>query len=187
MLHRLLALVVLLFSLNGCATGFSPYSISEGELENHLKTIVANYDKQQLQNGSPFSLSLDNADITLGPDGRDVAIIDVGGQVAINAFLTKLPVDLKLKMEGAPVYDAEEKAIFLRRLKLLDSEITTPFFGGNAGQIKQVTDTAMGLVSNYLENVPIYRLDESSPMQRMFGAMGMSVRVAPGRLEFYQP
>ncbi|MGB1952326.1 MAG: DUF1439 domain-containing protein [Marinobacter sp.] len=177
-LSALMVLAVTLIS--GCAT-LSPYSISEGELERHLQDAVATFDRDQLQSGSPLSLSLNNADITLGPDGRDVAVIDLGGQVALNALMTKLPVDISLKVEGAPVYDAKEKAVYIRRLQLLDSSIDSPFFKGD---LKPVTDTVMRAVAQMLETMPVYRLDETDFAQRMFGMVPMDVRVAPGRLEF---
>ncbi|MBW7472714.1 DUF1439 domain-containing protein [Marinobacter sp. M216] len=175
------ALVFMVVGLtSGCAS-FSPYSISEGELERHLQDVVRDFDRQQLQSGSPLSLSLNDADITLGPDGRDVAVIDVKGQIAVNALLAKLPVDIALKVEGAPVYDSTEKAIFIRRLQLLESNIESPYFKGD---LKPVTDTVMRAVAQMLETMPVYRLDETDFAQRMFGAMPVDVRVAPGRLEF---
>src|SRR5690554_3503393 len=82
---RLAALFAVVLA-SGCAS-FSPYSISEGEIEGHLKNAVAKYDREQLNSGSPLSLSLSDADITLGPDGRDVAVIDLKGQVALNALM----------------------------------------------------------------------------------------------------
>jgi uncharacterized protein YceK len=174
-------LVVLAIALiSGCAS-FSPYSISEGELERHLQSMVSDFDRSQLQNGSPLSLSLSNANVTLGPDGRDVAVIDLKGQVALNALMAKLPVDIFLKVEGAPVYDSKEKAIFIRRLQLLDSRIESPLFKGD---LKPVTDTVMRVVAQMLETMPVYRLDETNTAQRMFGMVPMDVRVAPGRLEF---
>jgi hypothetical protein len=172
--------VLALALLSGCAT-LSPYSISEGELERHLQGVVSDFDQNQLKSGSPLSLSLDNADITLGPDGRDVAVIDLKGQVALNALLAKLPVDISLKVEGAPVYDSKEKAVYIRRLKLLGSRIDSPYFKGD---LKPVTDTVMRVVAQMLETMPVYRLDETNTAQRMFGMVPMDVRVAPGRLEF---
>lgn len=175
--------VFLLFSLvltGGCAS-LSPYSVSESTLERHLQDAVSDFDRQQLQGGSPLSLSLSNADITLGPDGRDVAVIDLKGQISLNALMAKLPVDIALKVEGAPVYDSEEKAIYLRRLQLLESSIDSSFFKGD---LKPVTDTVMRAVAQMLETMPIYRLDEADFTQRMFGMVPMDVRVAPGRLEF---
>lgn len=180
-LNGLWALLILVLALtSGCAS-MSPYSISEGELERHLQDVVSEFDRQQLSSGSPLSLSLDDADITLGPDGRDVAVINVRGQVALNALMAKLPVDIALKVEGAPVYDSTEKAIFIRRLQLLESSIDSPFFKGD---LKPVTDTVMRLVAQMLETMPVYRLDEANLAQRMFGMMPVDVRVTPGRLEF---
>ena len=180
-LKGLWALLILALALtSGCAS-MSPYSISEGELERHLQNLVSEFDRQQLSSGSPLSLSLDDADITLGPDGRDVAVIDLRGQVALNALMAKLPVDIALKVEGAPVYDSEEKAIYIRRLQLLESSIDSSFFKGD---LKPVTDNVMRVVAQMLETMPVYRLDETDFTQRMFGMVPMDVRVAPGRLEF---
>ncbi|QSP96339.1 DUF1439 domain-containing protein [Marinobacter salinisoli] len=173
-------LLAILALTSGCAS-FSPYSVSEREIEKHLKEAVRDFDREQLRAGSPLSLSLDDADITLGPDGRDVAVIDVKGQVSLNALLARLPVDISLKVEGAPVYDSTEKAIYLRRLQLLESEIDSPLFKGD---LKPVTDNVMRAVAQMLEVMPVYRLDETDFAQRMFGAMPVDVRVAPGRLEF---
>ncbi|WP_303291529.1 DUF1439 domain-containing protein [Marinobacter sp. SS5-14b] len=175
--------LITLFSIvmaSGCAS-LSPYAISEGEIERHLQDVVAQYDRNQLKSGSPLSLSLSDADITLGPDGRDVAVIDLKGQVALNALMAKLPVDLALKVEGAPVYDSQEKAIYIRRLQLLESSIDSPFFKGD---LAPVTDTVMRVVAQMLETMPVYRLDEADPTQRLFGLVPMDIRVAPGRIEF---
>lgn len=166
--------------LGGCAS-FSPYSVSEGTIEGYLQDAVAEFDRQQLKSGSPIGLSLSNADITLGPDGRDVAVIDLSGQVSLNAMMIKLPVDIALKVEGAPVYDSKEKAIYLRRLQLLDSRIESSFFKGD---LKPVTDNVMRVVSQMLETMPVYRLDQTNTTQRMFGMVPLDIRVAPGRIEF---
>ncbi|MBB5321475.1 DUF1439 domain-containing protein [Marinobacter oulmenensis] len=176
-----LVLVSMVMMLAGCASIMTPYSISEAEIERHLTDAVEAFDRQQLQSGSPLSLSLDDADITLGPDGRDVAVIDVRGQVALNALMTRLPVDLALKVEGAPVYDSEEKAVYIRRLRLLESSVESPFFRGD---LAPVTEAVMRSVAQMLETMPVYRLDESDFSQRMFGMVPMDIRVAPGRLEF---
>ena len=94
-------------------------------------------------------------------------------------------MNIALKVEGAPVYDSEQKAIFIRRLKLLDSRVESPLLGN--ADLKPVTDNAMRLVAQLLETVPIYRLDETNLGQRILGMAGMDIRVAPGRLEFYKP
>lgn len=180
-LSGLWAAVLLAFALSSGCASLSPYSISEGELERHLQDAVSAYDRDQLKSGSPLSLSLDGANVTLGPDGRDVAVIDLKGQVALKVLMAKLPVDIALKVEGAPVYDSKEKAIFIRRVKLLESSVDSSFFKGDLGP---VTDKVMGVVAQMLETIPVYRLDETNMAQKMFGMLPTDVRVAPGRLEF---
>jgi len=173
-------LFIVVAILGGCAS-FSPYSVSEGTIEGYLQDAVAEFDRQQLQSGSPLELSLSNADITLGPDGRDVAVIDLTGQVSLNALMMKLPVDITLKIEGAPIYESREKAIYLRRLRLLDSRVESSLFKGD---LKPVTDNVMRVVAQMLETMPIYRLDESNATQRLFGRVPLDIRVAPGRIKF---
>ncbi|MEX0605474.1 MAG: DUF1439 domain-containing protein [Marinobacter sp.] len=175
----ILPLTAALF-FSGCAS-LSPYSISEGALEGHLQTAIEDFDRQQMRAGSPLGVSMSHADITLGPDGRDVAVLDLTGQVSLNALMTRIPVDIILKLEGAPIYDSEEKAVYLRRLKLLDSRIDSPYF---KGELKPVADTLMRAVAQMLETVPVYRLDENDFGQRLLGIVPMDIRVAPGRLEF---
>lgn len=177
---RFPVLSVAMAVLSGCAS-LSPYSVSEGTIEGYLKDAVVEFDRQQLQAGSPIGLSLRDADITLGPDGRDVAVIDLTGQVSLNALMMKLPLDIMLKVEGAPVYDSKEKAIYLRRLQLLDSRIESSLFNGD---LKPVTDSVMRVVSQMLETMPVYRLDQTNATQRMFGMVPLDIRVAPGRIEF---
>ncbi|WP_427901671.1 DUF1439 domain-containing protein [Marinobacter caseinilyticus] len=172
--------ILAMVALGGCAS-LSPYSISEGALENHLQGAIKDFDRQQLKAGSPLGVSLSDADITLGPDGRDVAVIDLTGQVSLNALMVRIPVDVILKLEGAPVYDSQEKAIYLRRLQLLDSRIDSPYFKGD---LKPVTDNVMRAAAQMLETIPIYRLDDSDIRQRLFGLVPLDIRVAPGRLEF---
>ena len=173
-------LVVLSAVLSGCAS-ISPLSISESRLEGYLKEEVAKFDNQQLKEGLPLSVSLSNVDITLGPDGRDVVLLDVAGQVSVNALLTKLPVDVSMKLEGAPVYKSDEQAIYIRRLNLLDSSVESAVFNGD---FKPVTDSLMRFVAQMLEVMPVYRLDESNLAGQLLSLAEMDLKVAPGKLVF---
>lgn len=179
-MYRTVIMFLWALTLTGCA-GMSPYSISEGTLENHLRDAIADFDREQLASGSPLSVSLKDADITLGPDGRDVAVIDVTGEVALNILMAKLPVDIALKVEGSPVYDHEDKAIYIRRLQLLESRVESSLYNQD---FTPITENVMRSLAQLLETFPVYRLDETDPTQRMFGMVPMDIHVAPGRLEF---
>ena len=91
-----MVLVAVLTLFSGCAS-FSPYSVSEGTIESYLQDAVADFDRHQLQTGSPLGLSLSQADITMGPDGRDVAVIGAGGAArAIGFGLTSAGASLTI-------------------------------------------------------------------------------------------
>ncbi|PAV27292.1 hypothetical protein CF392_01505 [Tamilnaduibacter salinus] len=179
-LLRALSLTATLAIVSGCAS-FSPYSVSESTLEGYLHDAVNRFDEHQAGANSPLNASLTSADITLGPDGRNVAILDIAGQVSVDAFVARLPVDIALEVEGAPYYDSSERAVYIRDLKLLKSDIQSAFFNGD---IAPVSDTMMSFVAQWLETVPVYRLDDTNLGERLLGMVPSDVRVAPGRLEF---
>lgn len=163
---------------SGCAS-LASYTVSESELEQYFSRQVEAFDRQQLEAGSPLSMSLSRVNVELGPDNRDVVVLDLGGEVALSALLMRLPVAMDLKVEGAPVYSHQDKAIYIRRLKLLDSKIESPYFSGD---LKPVTDTAMRLVAQMLETTPVYRLDQNDFWQRQLSSVPMDIRVMRGRL-----
>jgi len=179
---RFFGLVIGLCSLllSGCAT-LSPLSISESSLEGYFREQVAKYDNEQLKSGSLLSVGLQNVDITLGPDGRDVMLLDVAGEVAVNALLTQLPVDVSLIVEGSPVYKSEEKAIYVKRLKLIESAVDTPFFNRD---VAPLTDNVMRVVAQLLETIPVYRLDDAHWAGNLLAIADMDLKVAPGKLVF---
>jgi len=174
---RLLPLALFLL-MGGCAS-LTSYTITESEVEHHLQRQVAAFDRDQLASGSPLSVALGKVDVELGPDGRDVVVLDVNGQVALNALMMRVPVDVALKLEGAPVYSSEDRAVYIRRLKLLDSRVDSPYFKGD---LKPATDTAMRVLAQMLETMPVYRLDESDYRQRLIGSVPLDIKVERGRL-----
>lgn len=174
---RLISLMCVVVA-SGCAS-LSSYTVTESELERHLKRQVESFDRQQMEAGSPLSLSLSRVNVDLGPDDRDVVVLDLGGEVAVSALLVRLPVAIDLKVEGAPVYSNSDKAVYIRRLKLLDSRVESPYFSGD---IKPVTETAMKLVAQMLETTPVYRLDQNDFWQRQLASVPMEIRVQRGRL-----
>ena len=179
---RILLLAVLALFNVGCTT-LATYEVNEAELEQYLQKAVKDFDRQQGKSGSPLSVELDTAHIVVGPEDRDVVVLDVTGQAALNAVITKIPVDLTLKIEGSPVYSGKDKAVYIKRLHLVDSKMHSPFLQGNAEkQIKPVVDMVMATLAKLLEEMPVYRLDESDPRQKLLATMPVDIVVGRGKL-----
>lgn len=177
--RQLFLLVLWMGVLSGCSTGFSPLSVSESELQGYLTEAVKRFDHQQIKAGSPLSVRLRQADVRIGPDRRDVVELSIAGEVAVNALMTRLPVDVALKVEGTPVFLPEERAVYIKRLALLDSRLETPLFKGD---LKPVTDMVMRAVAQLLETTPVYRFDESSMTGKMLQMSDLQLKVVPGKL-----
>ncbi|MGC3873080.1 DUF1439 domain-containing protein [Halomonas sp. GXIMD04776] len=168
-----------LIMVSGCANLVSR-SVSEATLERHLAKAVADFDRDQLRAGSPLSLKLESSDITVGPEGRDTVLLDVAGEATFSALASSLPAYIELSLEGTPYFDAEEGAIYIRRLRLLDSRIDASWMPIDLAPLTQM---AARLVAQRLETVPVYRLDDAGWGTRAL-AKGMTLRTEPGRLVF---
>jgi hypothetical protein len=172
--------VALLCLLSSACTTIATYDIDEAELEARLHENVKRFDQQQAESGSPLSVSLEDIQIEIGPDEREVVVLDATGKAELNALIARIPVGLRLKVEGTPVYSAKEKAVYIRRLTLIDSNIDSPLIKG--AESKLVIQALMMTLSQRLEDTPVFRLDESDPRQKLLARMPVDIVVGKGKL-----
>lgn len=177
---RLFLFVSVSVFLTACAS-MRPYSLTADDLESFTKTAFRKLDNEQLQSGSPLSMSLHDLDIKIGPDGRDVVQLEVEFEAALNAFLIKVPATLHIKVEGQPIYDGKEKAIYIKRMALLDSRVESSFLNA---EIDPLAKQAFGLLGKMLETVPVYRLDANNLTERILMTSPLNIKVVPGRIAF---
>lgn len=173
---RISLLALLTVFASGCAS-FSPYSVDESALEQHISDRIDGFSKDLSDRGLPFTLELSNADVMIGPEDRDVAVVDFSGRAVLNA--PRIPVDLQFSVEGKPVYESEERAIYIRDLKILSTRVEA---AGNAFDLSPITGTLSDVASQLLNEHPVYRLDEEDSGARLFGMMNLRIDVQPGRL-----
>lgn len=170
----LLLLTTLL--LSACA-GLSQYSVSEQEIEKSLFTLLEQ-KAPQLSQGL-VQTRVDNLRLAIGPDNRQVVRLDLQGETAINALVARFPARLDLVIEGRPVYDRQQNAIYLRDLNLLQSKVDA---FGYQGDMAAASSGMMQLVRAVLENQPVYRLDDSR--YGWLAKAPIAMDIMPGRLVF---
>lgn len=170
--------VVLVFTLllSACA-GFNQYSVSESEIEQSLYTLLEEQAPRFTQ--GLVETRIDQLDLAIGPDNRQVVRLNVAGETAINAIVARFPAALNLQIEGRPVYDRRQNAIFIRDLNLLQSKVDA---FGYQGDVAAASAGMMQLVRAVLENQPVYRLDDSR--FRWLSKAPVAMDIAPGRLVF---
>lgn len=160
--------------LSACAS-VSQYSVSETELEKALYTQLEQQAPRLTQ--GLVETRIDDLDLTIGPDNRQVVRLDIRGETAINAIVARFPAMLDLQIEGRPVYDRQKNAIFIRDLNLLNSKVNA---FGYQGEVGAASAGMMQLVRSVLENQPVYRLDDSR--YRWVKNVPLALDIVPGRL-----
>ena len=171
------ALLMLLPVVAGGCASFSPYSVDESTIESHLRDRIASFSQDLSDRGLPVTLELTSADIAIGPEGRNVAVVDFGGRAVLQA--PRIPIDLDFSVEGTPVYEAEKKAIHIRDLKVLSTNVEA---AGSAFDLSPITGTLSDIAAQFLNERPVYRLNEEEAGARLFGMMSLRLDVQPGRL-----
>lgn len=167
----LLGLSVLL--LTACAS-VSQYSITEGEMEKSLYSLLEQ-EMPRLTQGL-VETQIDKLNLQIGPDNRDIVRLNLKGETAINALIARFPAQLDLIIEGRPVYDRKQNAIFLRDLNLVQSKVDAY---GYKGDVAMASSGMMQIVRSVLENQPVYRLDDSRFGWLKNAPVGLTI--APGR------
>ncbi|WP_341502179.1 DUF1439 domain-containing protein [Gallaecimonas sp. GXIMD4217] len=180
-MKKLLFLAAALF-LGGCAqlAQFSQYAVTDAMVESALADKLDELNARYAAK-SKVSLHLNEMDVTIGPDGQDVVRLSVAGGARVDAWLARLPVNLKLSLQARPVYEPAEQAIYLKELRLLDSSAEALGYKGN---LQPLSDELMQLVHQVLDNRPVYKLDPNDPRQALIGQVPIRMTVQQGRLLF---
>lgn len=178
---RVLFIIATLF-LTACNStqGLSVFSFSNAELESVLSEQLPKLSEKVSLMGLPVQFNVNDFSVNIGPENRDVVALGVDSSAEINAFTFKYPVRLKLQIEGSPFYDSEKKAIFLRNIKLLDSNVDAGGFTGNLGLLN---GEAMNVINAFLEENPVYKLDMNDPRMSLISKLPLDMKVVEGAIK----
>ncbi|MGO1245887.1 MAG: DUF1439 domain-containing protein [Oceanisphaera sp.] len=175
-MFRTLTLALGALLLSACAS-VSQYKVSESEIEKSLYTLLEQ-ETPRLTQGL-VDTQIEKLDLQIGPDNRDIVKLNLKGETAINALIARFPAKLDLVVEGRPVYDRQQNAIFLRDLNLLHSKVDA---FGYKGDMTAASQGMMQVLRSVLENQPVYKLNDTKYAWISKAPVAMSI--APGRFVF---
>lgn len=180
---RIVVGLILMILLASCSQlgQMSVYSVSEAQLEQMLSKQVPELTRQANVAGIPLKMAVDSMAVQIGPENSDVIRINTAASATLSLFGLTYPANLQLQVEGAPFYDAEQKAVFIRSVKLLNSSVEASGYRGN---LTPVSNELLQLVNQYLATNPVYRLDTSNPTVKLLTAMPINMAVQQGRIAF---
>ncbi|MAD73381.1 MAG: hypothetical protein CML20_01020 [Rheinheimera sp.] len=181
-MHKIMALMGMLLLAGRAQLGsLSTYNVSEADLEQMLSSQLPKLTRQANVAGIPLKMAVDKMQVDIGPDNSDLVRINTDASAVLSLFGLSYPANLQLQIEGAPYYDATEKAIFIRSVKLLDSSIEAAGYRGN---LAPVSNELLQLVNGYLASNPVYRLDQTNPTVKLLTAVPVNMAVQDGKLAF---
>lgn len=180
---RIVISVLVMVWLAACSQlgQMSVYSVSESQLEQMLSKQIPELTRQANVAGIPLKMAVDTMAVKIGPDNSDVIRINTAASATLSLFGLTYPANMQLQVEGVPYYDSEQKAVYVRSVKLLNSSIEASGYRGN---LTPVSNELLQLVNQYLATNPVYRLDTSDPTVKMLTALPVNMAVQQGRIAF---
>ncbi|MEE2024397.1 DUF1439 domain-containing protein [Alkalimonas mucilaginosa] len=169
--------------LAGCAqvSNLASYSVTEQQLQQLMLRQLGQLQQQTRLAGMPVALAVEDMQVQIGPDNSDSVRLGTTASAVFSAFGLHYPASLALQIEASPYYDSNEQAVYLRNLRLLDSSIDAAGYRGN---LAPLSTEVLQLVNMWLQDQPVYRLDESDPTQRLLMQMPLNMAVQQGRIRF---
>lgn len=159
----------------------SLYAVSEKQLEQMLSQQIPKLTQQANVAGIPLKMAVDKMTVQIGPEQSNVIRINTAANATLSLFGLSYPASMQLQVEGAPFYDAEQKAIYVRSVRLLDSSIEASGYRGN---LTPVTNELLQIVNQFLATNPVYRLDTQDPTVKLLTAVPVNMAVQQGRIVF---
>jgi hypothetical protein len=178
---KFLLIVAALF-LSACSStqGLSVHTFTNADAQAVLKKELPKLSKELSVMGLPVQFNVDDLNVNIGPDNRDVIALALESSAEIGAFSFSYPVRLSLQVEGSPYYDSSKKAVFIRNISLLDSSIDA---GGFRGNLSFLNKEAMQLINDFLEVNPVYELDLNNPKIALLSKLPLDLKVEQGALK----
>ncbi|EGN74230.1 Protein of unknown function (DUF1439) [Idiomarina sp. A28L] len=174
-------IVLSVFFLSACAqfTDMLSYRINESQLEQ-LILQQAELQKPEVRIMG-FSVPLEITSLTaeIGPNQTDIVRLQAGFNLPIEVFGRSYPVALNLGVEGAPIYDGNEKAIYVRRLNVVNSSINA---GGYSGTLTGLNGQVLEILDEFMSQQPVYRLNPEDRTQQLLMQVPLSLTVEEGAL-----
>jgi hypothetical protein len=173
--------VVAALLLAGCEStqGLSVHSFTNQQVEAALTDELPKFSQNVSLMGLPVQFDVNDVNVNIGPDKRDVVELGLNSSAAIKAFTFTYPVSLSLQVEGSPYYDSQKKAVFLRNVSLLNSSIDAGGFKGNLGSLN---NQVMSIINVFLEDNPVYTLDMDNPKVALLSKLPLDIKVVEGAI-----
>ncbi|PHM30354.1 lipoprotein [Xenorhabdus innexi] len=173
------AALVLIGLLSGCGQ-FKDISINEGLLNEYLLKKV-HYQKEIGISGiANFDITLGNLSSQIGRQDPEKIVLTSQAKVKIATIFGSTQADMALTIRAKPVFDAEQSAIFVKGLEIVDYQ-TTPEKA--AIPVKALIPYLNTSLTEFFDTHPVYVLNpEKSKSEAAAVKFAKGLEIKPGKL-----
>jgi len=176
-----LGLTALIFSLaiSGC-NQLTQYTISEQEV-NQALAKHNNYEKDIGVAGLVNAhILLTDLSSQIGREEPDKVTLSGNAKINVSSLFGPQQADMQLKMKAQPVFDAQQGAIFLRDLEIVDAQVQPEKM---AAIMKSLTPYLNQSLKSYFNQKPAYVLSvDRSKGEALAKKFAKGLEVKPGQL-----
>ncbi len=170
---------IVLFSACSATSGLSVYSLDNEELESVIQEGIPDLSQELKVMQIPVDFKVDNINVQIGPEQRQVVALYVESTASISAFVVNYPIKLNLSMEGKPIFDSDEDAIYLTDVNLINASVDGAGFKGN---IKALNRQVVDLLNDYLKENPVFTLDKNNTAQALLAKVPLDLSIQQGSI-----
>ena len=152
------------------------YSLDEVELSALISTQLQQQAQRLTLAGLPATLTSTQVATDITPQGVHVQL---QSQLNIRLGLVELPFGVTLGLMASPVYDDAVHGVRLQNFQLLHADVQA---AGYAGRMKPVSKALQQQLAQWLEQQPVFVLDERKATQRVLMTMPLQLRLDNDRL-----
>lgn len=176
-----LGLTALFFALllSGC-NQLTQYTISEQEV-NQALAKHNNYEKDIGVAGLVNAhILLTDLSSQIGREEPDKVTLSGSAKINVSSLFGPQQADMQLKMKAQPVFDAQQGAIFLRDLEIVDAQVQPEKM---AAIMKSLTPYLNQSLKSYFNQKPAYVLSsDRSKGEALAKRFAKGLEVKPGQL-----
>ncbi|MEZ3498195.1 lipoprotein [Pantoea sp. KPR_PJ] len=174
-----LTALILSLAISGC-NQLTQYSISEQEV-NQALAKHNNYEKDIGVAGLVNAhILLTNLSSQIGREEPDRVTLSGNAKINVSSLFGPQQADMQLKMKAQPVFDAQQGAIFLRDLEIVDAQVQPEKM---ATIIKSLTPYLNQSLKSYFNQKPAYVLSvDRSKGEALAKKLAKGLEVKPGEL-----
>ncbi len=174
-----LTALILSLAISGC-NQLTQYTISEQEV-NQALAKHNNYEKDigvaGLMNAHILLTDLSSQ---IGREEPDKVTLSGNAKINVSSLFGPQQADMQLKMKAQPVFDAQQGAIFLRDLEIVDAQVQPEKM---AAIMKSLTPYLNQSLKSYFNQKPAYVLSvDRSKGEALAKKFAKGLEVKPGQL-----